>query len=185
MAETRKAHRLLDIEEYLELEKEATERHEFVGGVVHAMTRPTLRHNRIAGNIYAALLAAARGGPCRVYIENAKVRIGDDASYYPDIMVVCGSESDDPYFEIGPCLLVEVASPSTERIDRHEKLAFYKSIPALQTYLIVEQDRRVVERFFRDEEGEWGRAVHFEEGSFPVPCPPGAELSPTDIYEGL
>ncbi len=184
MAETRKAHRLLDIEEYLELEKEATERHEFVGGIVHAMTRPTLRHNRIAGNIYAALLSAARGGPCRVYIENAKVRIRDDASYYPDIMVVCGPESDDPYYEREPCLLVEVVSPSTEHIDRREKFAFYQSISSLQTYLIVEQDRPSVERFYRDEEGEWGRAAHFQTGSFPVPCPE-MRLSLAEIYEGL
>ncbi len=175
----------MSIEEYLELEKEATERHEFVGGVVHAMTRPTLRHNRIAGNTYAALLSAARGGPCRVYIENAKVRIGDDAGYYPDIMVVCGPESDDPYYEREPCLLVEVASPSTEHIDRREKFAFYQSISSLQAYLIVEQDRPVVERFFRDEEGEWGRAAHFEEGSFPVPCPPDVRLSLAEVYEGL
>ncbi|CAN5430653.1 MAG: Uma2 family endonuclease [Rubrobacteraceae bacterium] len=184
MAETRKTHRLMSVEEYLELEKEATERHEFVGGVVHAMTRPTLRHNRIAGNIYRRLADKAVGGPCRVYIENAKVRIEDDIFYYPDIMAVCGPESDDAYFETDPCLLVEVVSPSTEHIDRREKFAFYQSIPTLKAYLIVEQNRPVVERFFRDEEGEWGRAAHFETGSFPVPCPE-MRLSLAEIYEGL
>jgi Uma2 family endonuclease len=184
MAETRKTHRLMRVEEYLELEKEATERHEYVGGVIHAMTRPTLRHNRIAGNIYAALLAAARGGPCRVYIENARVSIEDEVFYYPDVMVVCGPESDDAYVEREPCLLVEVVSPSTEDIDRREKFAFYQSITSLKAYLIVEQNRPVVERFFRDEEGEWGRAAHFEEGSFPVPCPE-MRLSLAEVYEGL
>ncbi|MBA2692259.1 MAG: Uma2 family endonuclease [Rubrobacter sp.] len=176
---------LMSVEEYLEFERESEARHEFVGGVVHAMTRPTLRHNRIAGNIYAALLAAARGGPCRVYIENAKVRIGDDLFYYPDIMVVCGPESDDPYFEIDPCLLVEVVSPNTEHIDRREKFAFCQSISSLKAYLIVEQDRPVVECFFRDEDGEWGRAAHFETGSLPVPCPPDVRLSLAEVYEGL
>ncbi len=184
MAEARITRRLMTIEEYLEFEKEADERHEFVGGVVHAMTRPTRRHNRIAGNIYRKLADKAVGGPCRVYIEGVKVRIRDDAGYCPDAMVVCGEEPDDAYVETNPCLLVEVASPSTERIDRHEKLAFHKSIPSLNAYLIVEQERPVVERFFRKESGEWDRAVHFEDGSFPVPCPE-MRLSLADIYEGL
>lgn len=175
----------MSVEEYLEFERDSEVRHEYVGGVLHAMISASLRHNRIAGNISAALIGASRGGPCRVYIENAKVRIGDDLVYYPDIMVVCGPESDDPYIERDLCLLVEVVSPSTEHIGRREKFAFYQSISTLKAYLIVEQDRPVVERFSGDEEGERGHAAHFETGSLPVPCPPNVRLSLAEVYEGL
>ncbi|MBA2617877.1 MAG: Uma2 family endonuclease, partial [Rubrobacter sp.] len=110
------------------MEKTATVRHEYVAGEVYAMTGASRRHNRIAGNVYRRLADAAAGGPCRVYMETVKLRI-EDVFYYPDVMVACGPEPDDPYYEDDPCLVVEVVSPSTETTDRREKLAAYKRIP--------------------------------------------------------
>ena len=173
----------LSIEDYLEMEKTATVRHEYVAGEVYAMTGASRRHNRIAGNAYRRLADAAAGGPCRVYMETVKLRV-DDVFYYPDVMVACEDEPDDPYYEDSPCLVVEVVSPSTETTDRREKLAAYKHIPGLKAYLIFDQDRARVERHFRDEEGAWRRADMVDEGQFSVPCPE-TSLSLAQIYEGL
>lgn len=85
--------------------------------------------------------------------------------------MVAYDPDDEPFYETAPCLLVEVTSPSTESIDRREKLAVYKNIPSLKAYLIVEQNRKVIERYWRDEEGEWRRAALYNRGSVPVPCP--------------
>jgi Uma2 family endonuclease len=172
------------VEEYLALEETASRRHEYVVGEVYAMTGATKRHNRIAGNVYAALLSAARGGPCRVYVETVKLRVADDVFYYPDVMVACEPEGENPVFEEEPCLVVEVLSQSTESTDRREKLAAYKRLPSLRAYLIVSQEQRRVERCFRDEEGRWGWATLSDEGSFTLSCPE-ARLSLGDIYEGL
>ena len=81
----------------------------------------------------SALLAAPRGGPCRVYTEPIKLRV-EDVIYYPGVMVACGpeGEDEDPLIEEAPCLVVEVASPSTESIDRREKMLAYRSIPSLR-----------------------------------------------------
>lgn len=174
----------MKVEEYLDLEKDAAERHDFVGGVIHPTPRPTPRHEYIVGNIHRRLADAAEGGSCRVHRENAKVRIGDELVYYPDVMVACGPEPNYPLVETAPCLLVEVIAPDTREIDRREKVAFYLNIPSLKAYLLVEENRPVVERFFRDEEGKWGLAAHFETGSHPVPCPE-MRLSLAEIYEGL
>ncbi len=185
MAERATPHRPLSIEEYLELERESTVRHEYVAGEIHAMTGATRRHNRVIQNVSGLLWSVARGGPCRVSTETVKVRIRDEAAYYPDVMVACGEEPDDPYVESEPCLLVEVVSPSSEAIDHREKLAAYKSIPTLRAYLIVSQERRWVERHFRGEDGIWRRADLVDEGRIPVPCPPGAQLTLDEVYEGL
>lgn len=184
MPETGKAHRLPSVEEYLKLEKDATGRRDYVGGVLHPVPTPTPRHTRISDNIYAALLRASQGGPCRVYAGGARVRIGDDLVYYPDIMAACEPTSDDARAETNPCLLAEVVSPETEEIDRREKVAFYQRIPSLKAYLMVEENRPVVERLFRKEGGEWERAAHFQTGSHPIPCPE-MRLSLAEIYEGL
>lgn len=113
----------------------------------------------------------------------------DGPFYYPDVVVACGEEPEDPYVEDAPCFLVEVLAPNTESTDRREKLIAYRRLPGLRAYLIVAQNERVVERHFREEGGRWQTAF-IEEGCLPVPCPPdrvpkGAGLSLEGIYAGL
>src|SRR5215218_1283872 len=184
MAERVKPHGSLTVDEYLKLEESATIRHEYVSGEIFAMVGATKRHNRIIGNISGRLWGAARGGACRVYSESVKLRVSDDVIYYPDVMVACGPEGDDPLVEDNPCLVVEVVSPGTETTDRREKLAAYKRMPGLRAYLIVAQDRRWVEHHLRGEDNLWYRGDLVDEGRFSVSCPE-TELSLADIYEGL
>ena len=99
MAERVEQHDSLTVEEYLKLEESATVRHEYVGGEIFAMVGATKRHNRIIVNITGRLWGAARGGDCRVYSESVKLRVADDVIYYPDVMVACGPEGDDPLVE--------------------------------------------------------------------------------------
>jgi Uma2 family endonuclease len=184
MAERVKLHSSLTVDEYLKLEESATVRHEYVGGEIFAMVGATKRHNRIIGNISGRLWGAARGGVCRGYSESVKLRVSDDVIYYPDVMVACGPEGDDPLVEDGPCLVVQVVSPSTETTDRREKLATYKRMPGLRAYLIVSQVRRWVESHLRSDDGVWRRGDLVDEGRFSVPCPE-TDLSLAEIYEGL
>jgi Uma2 family endonuclease len=184
MAERVKPNGSLTADEYLKLEESATVRHEYLGGEIFAMVGATKRHNRIALNIASRLLDAARGGSCRVYASDVKVRIEADVIYYPDVMVACGSEGEDPLVEDDPCLVVEVVSPSTETTDRREKLAAYKRMLGLRAYLIVSQDRRWVESHFRGDDGVWRRGDLVDEERFSVPCPE-TDLSLAEIYEGL
>lgn len=176
-------HALLSVEEYLRLEESSTVKHEYVGGEIHAMSGVTKRHARIAGNIYARLWNAARGGPCRIYTNDVKVRAADDVIYYPDVMVACGEDDGDPLVENDPCLVVEVVSPSSKITDRREKLLVYKRIPGLRAYIIVDQERRHVERHWRDDDGVWWDARLGGQGRVPFPCPE-TELSLDGIYEG-
>ncbi len=184
MAESAKTRQFLSVEEYLEFEKDSSIKHEYVGGKVYAMTGVSRRHSRISGNIFRKLADAAEGGPCRVHQSDMKVPTPDALFYYPDVVVACSPEPEDPYIEDAPCLIVEVISPSTESTDRREKLIAYRKSPSLRAYLIVEQDEARVERHFLDGNDRW-RSELVEEGAVPIPCPPNAELSLADIYAGL
>lgn len=183
MAEPATLPRLVSLEEYLEFENNSEFKHEYVGGHLYAMTGVTRRHSRISGNILVTLRAVASGGPCRVHQSDMKVPTPDGPVYYPDVVVACGEEPEDPYLEDEPCLIVEVLSPSTALTDRREKLLSYRRISSLQAYLIVEQDEPMIERHFRDKSGAW-QAEIFGEGTIEVPCPLGAQLSLSGIYEG-
>lgn len=184
MAEHATPHNFMSVEDYLEFERDAAVRHEYVDGQLHAMTGTSKRHNLIALNIVRTLSEASRDTPCQVYMSDVKVQVPGCAFYYPDVVVACESEPDDPYIEQHPCLIVEVISPSTADKDHREKLEAYKTIPTLRAYLIVYQDRRRVDRYHRDHDGAWQRAPLIGDGSVPVPCPE-TDLALAAIYEGL
>ena len=57
------------------------------------------------------------------------------------ILVSCEESAENSYFRNEPILIVEVISPSTEHIDRREKILFYKQMPSLQEYVVVEQKK--------------------------------------------
>jgi Uma2 family endonuclease len=183
----------VSVEEYLAFERRHPARHEYVDGYVYAMTGARLAHNRIVGNLVFRLMTLAGEGPCHVYFEAAKLRVGDDF-YYPDVMVVCdpaGVEDDeDPEFAHGPCLLAEVLSPRTARIDRTQKLERYRTLPSLRAYLIVGRRERHVVRHWRDAaDAPWRRDEYAGRGEIPLPCPaagPGPGVLTLDqVYRGI
>src|SRR6185436_17648180 len=134
-------------EEYLQGERLAEVRHEYVNGQVYAMAGASDDHNRIAGNIFAALHAALNNTRCEPFINDMKVRIPPtfaDVFYYPDVIVACTPKDNAKYFRERPTVIFEVISPDTERIDRREKVLSYRQIPTLRAYVIVEQDRMAV-----------------------------------------
>lgn len=175
--------RLLTPAEYLAFEAASPVRHEFVGGRVYAMTGVTRPHSRITMNIAAWLWTAARGGPCRVHHSEVKLQIGD-VYYYPDVMVACGPEPEDPLVEDAPCLAVEVLSASTRRTDLGEKALAYARVPSLALYLVVDQRRRLVDLHRRDPAGEWRHETLAGHGTVALPCPDLA-LTLDAIYEGV
>jgi Uma2 family endonuclease len=133
----------LDVETYLQGELTSEVRHEYIAGQVYAMTGVSVAHNLIACNLLTVLHAHLRGGPCRVFMSDLKLHLrtdGDDIFYYPDLMVCCQADDRARYWREQPCLIVEIASESTARIDRREKFLAYREISALEDYVVVEQD---------------------------------------------
>lgn len=141
-------------EQFLAAEIESPQRHELVGGRVYAMSGGTERHDLTAQAMYERLVGGARQGGCRTFHGNRLLKLSKSESYYPDVMVICGSRADEHY-ETSPGLIVEVLSPSTESTDRREKAVAYRSIPSLAMYLLVSPVFRRIERATRDASGEW------------------------------
>lgn len=150
--------------EYLEDEKIAQVKHEYVAGEVFAMAGASKTHGTLALNIAVALRSHLRGRPCRTFAADMKVRVAQaSAYYYPDVVVTCdesdlGPKAPQDYVQ-APKLLVEVLSPNTEHIDRREKLLAYRQLPTLEEYMLVDQERRWVEIYRRTPEG-WAHDVH-------------------------
>lgn len=152
---------IFTVEEYLALEENSSERHEYVAGQIYAMSEPLQRHKLIAGNIFAAVHAHLRGKPCRPYMEKTRVHIkaqGADYFYYPDIVVACGQSLDDEeQFIDEHRLVMEVMSRSTERIDRREKVFTYRELPSIEEIVLISQKAALVTIYRRTE--SWAPVV--------------------------
>ena len=174
----------MSVEEYLVCEQKGDVRHEYVYGYTYALAGASQRHSRITGNIFAAVWTLAQDKSCRVHQEGMKLRTEEGVFYYPDVMVVCDKLEPDPLFETEPCVLVEVLSPSTRNTDLREKLTAYKSLPSVQTYLIVEAERLVVRRFWKETDGHWHQEDLTGDGDIALPCLDGVLTLP-QIYRGV
>jgi Uma2 family endonuclease len=148
----------LTVEEYLKSEESREFRHEYLGGQIFAMTGASVEHNLIAGNIYTLLRSHLRGSSCRSFMSDMKVKLkaqNADIFYYPDLVVTCDPQDNERYFKTCPCLIIEVLSPSTEAIDRREKLLNYQTLDSLQEYVLVSQDEIKVEIYRQDSQSNW------------------------------
>jgi Uma2 family endonuclease len=175
----------LSVKEYVHLEQTTGVKHEYVLGQVYALAGASEDHNRIALNIAAALLPAARAAGCRVVGSDQKLQPGTDLYYYPDVQVLCDPTDDDPLVKHRPCVVVEVSSEGTEAIDRREKLLVYRGIASLLTYLIIAQDRREVTVHFRDAAGTWQTRQAVGTDTIQVGCLNDYVLSLDHIYQDV
>jgi len=145
----------VSVDDYLEGEMLSTVKHEYIDGEVYAMAGASDIHNMIAGEMYALLLSHLRNSKYQTFIGDIKVRASKEVYYYPDVLVSCEQNPENPYFRNQPILIIEVTSPSTAHIDRREKLLFYQQMPSVQEYVVVDQHKMNVEVHRRQANGGW------------------------------
>ena len=147
-------HTRMGLEAFLDWENRQPARHEFYRGEVFAMVGARRVHGIVALNVATALKSRLKGKPCMVFIENMKLRVADDALFYPDVFVTCDARDlrTEMVFE-HPTLVVEVLSESTQAFDRGAKFAAYRSLASLREYLLIDPDLRTVELFRRNAAG--------------------------------
>lgn len=171
------------VEEYLALERESEERHEYLDGQIYAMGcgialrqstgRESTQHADISVNLVREVSTQLRGTPCRVWTKDSKVLSGPAIKHsrsakglfsYPDLVVVC----EEPRFLderqdvlLNPAVIIEVLSPATEGFDRGAKFHRYRTqIPSLTDYVLVSQALPLIEHFRRQTNDEWILSAH-------------------------
>ena len=138
-------------DEYLALEVESPERHEYINGEIVFAPRGTLNHNRIEMNLASELLFALKRQPYSVFIADQRLWIPAANIYtYPDVMVMAEPIETAPNRTdtlIKPLMIAEVLSKSTQSYDRIEKFAAYRTIEQLQEDLLIDQYSYSVEQY--------------------------------------
>ena len=158
----------LSVAEYVQYEIDTNQKYEFHDGEIFALAGGSIEHALLVGNIYAELRNGlqAKKSNCKPITSDAKLFIKKENKYvYPDAMVVCGEieksqETNDAVSN--PVLIVEVLSKSTIEYDKGDKFHFYRQIPTLQEYVLIEQSRYVVESYFKKDKNDLWRISRYE-----------------------
>lgn len=151
--------KFMTVEEYLEMEENSIEKHEYYGGEVFAMAGASFQHNQIVANAQGAIWQFLKDKPCRVYGSDLKVAVKTKSSFvYPDLTIICnGPQFLEGRKEIitNPSVIIEVLSPETGNFDHGEKFMLYRQIPSLQEYILISSMEVLVEKFIRHDSGAW------------------------------
>jgi Uma2 family endonuclease len=175
------------LEEYLAIEVESIERHEYYNGSIIQVSGQLPNHNCITGNFGAELLSRLRGSPYNVFIINQRLWIPRKRVYaYPDLMVIQGDlvlQDGRKDTVMNPILIVEVLSDSTADYDRGDKFVAYRTIPGFQEYLLVSQYSQQIEHYVRGQGKKWDFQVYDETDTVVQLSSVGLELAIGDIYD--
>lgn len=184
------AKRRYTVDEYLRIERDSLEKHEFDDGEILAMAGATRVHVLIASNVVGELRNRLRGKPCIPYSSDLRIRLSGRPKYvYPDVTVICGQPIADPDDRKGesflnPRLVVEVLSPS-EQYDRRTKFDRYRQVESFREYVLVSQDAPRVETFYRQPDGTWAFDVATGAGAVARLRSLDVELPLDEVYVGV
>jgi Uma2 family endonuclease len=180
------AQKRITVEEFLAGLTSDFERLELTDGVITAMVGGTLAAARIARNVVAGFQARLQSGRCETFGDNTLLKLGERDAVVPDAMIVCSSPPGEDRYVTDPTVIVEVLSPSTESFDRGFKWLQYQTIPSLRHYLLVAQDRHLVEMFSRGRDDRWIYAAFRDDPTAEIRLDAvGVSLILAEVYEGV
>jgi Uma2 family endonuclease len=145
--------------DYLKVERSATEKHELHNGQVVAMSGASLPHNHMVSNLFSLIGPFLKSKGCKVFTSDLRVHIPSADSFtYPDLSIVCGKPEmlDDAFDTLtNPSVLIEVMSRSTEKYDRGTKFFYYMQIPSLREYILLDSNSVFIQLATRQADNSW------------------------------
>ncbi len=147
------------IEEYLEMEKVSTVKHEYSQGEIFAMSGAAFNHNLIFSDVFGLLFSKLKGSKCIPFGSDMRMNIPKNTLFtYPDISIYCNGLTHSEFDEdtaILPTVIIEILSPSTKNYDRGKKFNLYKDIPSLKEYIMIDSESVSVEAYYFNDEQNW------------------------------
>ena len=134
-------------EDFLAWSERQPDRHELLDGIIVKMASERALHARTKNAVSRAFESAIADGrlPCEAFVDGMAVRVDDETVFEPDALVRCGERlPDEAVVIVDPIIVVEVASPSTQRVDALLKLTRYFRNASIVHYLIVMPAQRSV-----------------------------------------
>jgi len=170
---------------------EESERWEILEGTPYLQAAPSRIHQEILMELSRQIADYLVGKPCKIYPAPFCVRLDDneknDSNIYnvvePDVTIVCDKfKLDDKGCKGAPDMIVEILSPSSNRIDRVIKFKKYEEV-GVKEYWIVEPNDKIVSVFVLQPDGRYGRPeIYTDEDKIVVNIFPDLEIDLKSIF---
>jgi len=132
---------------------------EFNDGEILFMAGGTLSHAALTANLMTEIGPLLKTTKCRPYDGNAHLAIDTLKSIlHPDLFIVCNGIKKSEFDKNGITnakVIIEVLSKSTALYDRTGKFRKYKQIPEFEEYILVNQDKVLIESFVKHDNNLW------------------------------
>ena len=177
------------IEEYLEMESNADDKHEFYRGEIFAMSGAKVAHNTISSNLMVSIGTRLRSKSCKPYGSDTRIHIPSNTLFtYPDISIICGeilTLNNDNWNVLNPTIIIEILSSSTKNYDRGEKFRLYRDITTLKEYILVDSESIHVEAFSINSNNHWELTEYKSSFDTLIFHSISEAVTLTEIYEGV
>lgn len=171
------------VEEYLELDRNSTDaRYEYYDGVIRMMSGGTGPHGLIGGNVIFALNTVLVDSPCGVFTSEVYVQINAARYVHPDVTVSCEPEDLAGDIIHTPVVVFEVLSPNTESHDRGRKADYYRAVPSIMEYVLIDQQQAYVQVQRRHSDSNLWAIESYGEGESFTLTSLNVTLTVADIY---
>ena len=139
-----------------------------IDGRPRLMAPASMTHSILKRNVFRALDRALAGSGSEVLVHGPQI-LTDEISAIPDVVVTCAPIDLSTSAIPEPTIIVEVMSPSSEADDTLRKWFAYRKIASLKHYLVIAQDRRLVQIHSRA--GDLWRERFVSEGAIELDDP--------------
>jgi prevent-host-death family protein len=146
-------------EEFRELTEGNEERLEYIDGEVYLLTAPTVKHQKVLGELYVFFYNFFKGKKCTPMLSPFDVTLRkfpkDINVVEPDLVVVCDMEenlNDKDYYMGVPALILEILSKSTKRMDLIKKMDLYRASGVNEYWVVDPDDKEITVYLFENKD---------------------------------
>ncbi|MCL2006938.1 MAG: Uma2 family endonuclease [Treponema sp.] len=120
---------------------------ELINGIIHMMSSPSLRHQRMVRDLTVQLSGLLEGKHCEVMVSPFDVRLfpeednSDNFVVIPDLSVICdpGKLADGKACRGAPDFIIEILSPATMKRDLQVKKQLYEKAGVRECWFIDQE----------------------------------------------
>ena len=158
--------KMVDFEEFLQMDKENEHRLEYFNGEVVYLESPSVGHQRVLLNIATEFRKYFRGKSCEVFISPLDVWLTNKekttkVKVQPDLIVICDKTGlMENAYEGVPVLVIEIISTSNQTHDRVRKYSTYMEF-GVNEYWMINPKLKTVEVYVL-EENEYKQAAIYK-----------------------
>lgn len=179
----------ISMQDYLKLEKEKEDKHEYYKGEVFCMAGATLQHDRIHINLVSAINPFLKGKPCDIFSNDIRIHIPENTLFtYPDAFIVCEKHQlleNELDTVLNPAVIFKILSRSTRKYDKLKKFSLYRSIASFSEYILIDSEKIEVEHYVKNDDNTWTLTVYNKPEQAFLIKKIEMRISLSDLYDGV